>query len=350
MAKIKTQDNQKVFNSATAKLQSFLGAVENPSSSKNMELIYGNMEKLFETFTRGVLLEQGANSEILLRTVYRSLSEDFLKIIQDTKAVDKIAEVIKSRQDSIKPEEVATAMVSETTKKVITKTLDPNDLDPMSVILDFTDELQTAILQVKLNLSREYERQKLAHAKSLSGQQEDIDRLNEGFQEQDQLMADTLQEMQETGSEWKDDKLKELEDLLNVFSGLDSTGFNDKLSMLESSVTSNKDFNELLSGKSKKPAFSFTANKVVDGLKGVQTTSSSSKLKKKEALKPSPSVTPLTKKNVKDVSTKKVEKQSQELKKQVDKIQPRHESIPPIEVQEKTSDAEPQVQRTPETP
>lgn len=120
MAEVKTQDNQKVFNSATAKFQSFLGAVENPSSSKNMELIYGNMEKLFETFTRGVLLEQGANSEILLRTVYRSLNEDFLKIIQDTKAVEKIAEVIKSKQDSIKPDEVDTALVSETTKKVIT--------------------------------------------------------------------------------------------------------------------------------------------------------------------------------------------------------------------------------------
>jgi hypothetical protein len=39
----------------------------------------------------------------------------------------------------------------------------------MSVILDFTDELQTAILQVKLNLSREYERRKLEHAKSIEG-------------------------------------------------------------------------------------------------------------------------------------------------------------------------------------
>ena len=55
------------------------------------------MTKLFDTFTRGALTEQGANSEILLRTVYRSLSEDFLRIIQDTDAVDKIAELIKSR-------------------------------------------------------------------------------------------------------------------------------------------------------------------------------------------------------------------------------------------------------------
>ena len=61
-----------------------MGAVENPSSSKNMETIYSNMEKLFDVFTQGVLTGQGANSEILLRTVYRSLSEDFLKIVQDT--------------------------------------------------------------------------------------------------------------------------------------------------------------------------------------------------------------------------------------------------------------------------
>jgi hypothetical protein len=48
----------------------------------------------------------------------------------------------------------------------------------MSLVLDFTDELQTAILQVKLNLSRKYERQKLAHAKAFQGQQDDLDRLN----------------------------------------------------------------------------------------------------------------------------------------------------------------------------
>ena len=118
-----------------------MGAVDNPSSSKNMETIYSNMAKLFDAFTQGALLEQGANSEILLRTVYRSLSDDFLKIVQDTDAVDKIVEVMKDKQENISPEEVETAMVSETTKKVITKTLDPEDYDPMSVVLDFTDEL-----------------------------------------------------------------------------------------------------------------------------------------------------------------------------------------------------------------
>lgn len=84
--------------------------------------------------------------------------------------MQKIIDVIKDKQESIAPEEVDKALVSETTKKVITKTLDPNDLDPMSVVLDFTDELQTAILQVKINLTREYEKRMLERAKSYEGQ------------------------------------------------------------------------------------------------------------------------------------------------------------------------------------
>jgi hypothetical protein len=55
------------------------------------------MTKMFDAFTKGALLEQGANSEILLRTVYRSLSSDFLKVVQDTDAVDKIVEAIKAK-------------------------------------------------------------------------------------------------------------------------------------------------------------------------------------------------------------------------------------------------------------
>ena len=74
-----------------------MGAVDNPSSSKNMELIYANMTKLFDLFTKGVLKGQGANSEILLRQIYRGLNEDFIKILQDSSAVDKIGEKIKER-------------------------------------------------------------------------------------------------------------------------------------------------------------------------------------------------------------------------------------------------------------
>lgn len=50
-------------------------------------------------------------------------------------------EVLKEKQKSISPENVDQAMVSETTKKVVTKTLDPNDCDIMSVVVDFVDEL-----------------------------------------------------------------------------------------------------------------------------------------------------------------------------------------------------------------
>ncbi len=127
MTESRTQDNQKVFNSATAGFQSFINGVSPNSSTKNMELIYANMEKLFDVFTQGVLLEQGANSEYILRTIYRSLGEDFLNIFQNSQAVDKIVEVLKQKQSSIEPSEVDKALVSETTKKVITKTLDPNE-------------------------------------------------------------------------------------------------------------------------------------------------------------------------------------------------------------------------------
>lgn len=146
MALSSTIDNQKVFNSATENFKSFVGNVENVSHTKHMEEIYANMTKLFDAFTGGTLLEQGANSETLLRTVYRSLDEDFLEIVQDTDAVNKLVEVIKSKQEGIEPDKVDSAMVSETTKKVVTKTLNPETCDPMQVVLDFLDELQTSIL------------------------------------------------------------------------------------------------------------------------------------------------------------------------------------------------------------
>ena len=70
--------------------------------------------------------------------MYRSLSDDFLKIIQDTKAVEKIAEVIKGKQDSITPEEADKAMVSEKTKKVAQKVLRPWSTIPF-VIADIAN-------------------------------------------------------------------------------------------------------------------------------------------------------------------------------------------------------------------
>ena len=214
MAQPNTQDTQKVFNSATENFKSFVGSVENVSNTKHMQDIYANMTKLFDAFTNGALLEQGANSETLLRTVYRSLDEDFLQVVQDTEAVDKLIEVIKSKQEGIEPEKVEEAMVSETTKKVVTKTLDPETCDPMQVVLDFIDELQTSILQVRLNLSREYERRRLEYAKSLEGQQEDLDKLKVESQEQTEQISETLGQVATDETTWKDAHLKELSRLM----------------------------------------------------------------------------------------------------------------------------------------
>ena len=83
MADTKTQDNQKVFHSTLANFQQFMGGMEksSSSSSKNMDAIYVNVAKMFDAFTKGILTTQGSNSEILLRTIYRSLNKDFIKII-----------------------------------------------------------------------------------------------------------------------------------------------------------------------------------------------------------------------------------------------------------------------------
>ena len=217
MAQSSTIDNQKVFNSATENFKSFVGSVENVSHAKNMEEIYDNMTKLFDAFTNGSLLKQGANSETLLRTVYRSLNDDFLEIVQDTDAVDKLIEVIKSKQEGIEPDKVDEALVSETTKKVVTKTLDPETCDPMQVVLDFIDELQTSILQVKLNLSREYERRRLEYAKSLAGQQEDLDKLKAESSQQTTEISETLGQVAEDETKWKDEHLNELSKLMEKF-------------------------------------------------------------------------------------------------------------------------------------
>ena len=248
-----------------ANFKSFVGGVENVSSSKNMELIYGNMTKLFDAFTQGVLLEQGANSEWLLRTVYRSLSDDFLKIVQDTDAVDKIIQTIQERQDNLQTaiqdsgeqgasQVQSSPLLSETTKKVVTKTLDPNNYDPNQVILDFIDELQTSILQVKINLSREYERQKLAYAKSLDGQKEDLDRLNQDFQEQDESMSSSISEMTEEEKTWKEEHLKKLEALIDTFNAIDSqySSQNDALKQISIQLDSDKNLQKLLKDSAKK--------------------------------------------------------------------------------------------------
>lgn len=149
MAETKTQDNQKVFHSALANFQQFMGGgMEKPSSSasKNMDAIYGNVAKMFEAFTKGILTTQGSNSEILLRTIYRSLNKDFINIIQNSDAVDKIVDIIKTKQGSITLENAGDVLASETMKQVALNQLKSDEVDISSVVLDFVDELQTSIL------------------------------------------------------------------------------------------------------------------------------------------------------------------------------------------------------------
>ena len=177
--------------------------------------------------------------------MYRSLDEDFLEIVQDTDAVDKLIELIKSKQEGIKPEKVDEAMVSETTKKVVTKTLDPETCDPMQVVLDFIDELQTSILQVKLNLSREYERRKLEYAKSLAGQQEDLDRLKDESSEQTSEISETLEQVAQDEIEWKDAHLKELSKLMEKF---DQATEKASVNVLAQTIKSDKNLMKLSNG------------------------------------------------------------------------------------------------------
>lgn len=262
MAQPNTQDTQKVFNSATENFKSFVGSVENVSNTKHMQDIYANMTKLFDAFTNGALMEQGANSETLLRMVYRSLDEDFLEIVQDTEAVDKLIEVIKSKQEGIEPENVSEAMVSETTKKVVTKTLDPETCDPMQVVLDFIDELQTSILQVRLNLSREYERRRLEYAKSLAGQQEDLDKLKVQSQGQTEQISETLGQVAADETTWKDAHLKELSRLMEKF---DQATGKASDNILAQTLQENKNLNEIAKEQKK-----VNWDKLISGIQGQQ--------------------------------------------------------------------------------
>lgn len=133
-------------------------------------------------------------------------------------------------------------MVSETTKKVVTKTLDPETCDPMQVVLDFIDELQTSILQVRLNLSREYERRRLEYAKSLAGQQEDLDKLKVESQEQTEQISETLGQVAADETTWKDAHLKELSRLMEKF---DQATGKASDNILAQTLQENKNLNEI---------------------------------------------------------------------------------------------------------
>ena len=88
------------------------------------------------------------------------------------------------------------------------------------------DELQKSILQVRLNLSREYERRKIEWAKSKEGQQQDIDNLNKTLTEQGQDTVDALGRMSDEDEKWKLERLNQMESMLNVLDQIDGLGVN----------------------------------------------------------------------------------------------------------------------------
>ena len=155
-------------------------------------------------------------------------------------------------------------MVSETTKQVVKDTFNPNDYDPTSVVLDFTDELQTSILQVKLNLTREYERQKLERAKSYEGQQEDLDRLKEESSEQSEQTANTLEELQEKQTKWDEEQFKKIEKLLNTFKILDKDDSGTKyLKEVSTTISKDKQIQDIVSPKKYDP------KKILEKIQGI---------------------------------------------------------------------------------
>ena len=222
MAETRTQDNQKVFNSATTKLQSFVNGVQNVSNTKNMEIVYNNMGKMFDAFTNGVLTQQGANSEILLRQVYRSLSDDFLKIIQNSKATDKIVELIKNKQDEVRSSDEAknSPNITQTTKNVVQNELTPVEFDPLQVITDFVNELQTYVLQIKRDVARQIDKRSFSKQQVKSGvisgndsHDKDAEYIESQISEHDKFSQELDQLNGLTGielNEFNEDEIKEL--------------------------------------------------------------------------------------------------------------------------------------------
>ena len=245
MALPTTNDSQKVSDSAVEKFRTFVGAVEKVSNTPHMNELYDNMTKLFDAFTNGALTMQGANSDQILRWVVEGLNKDFLKIVENSQATAKLVEAIKEKQASVSSGNVNNALASNTTKKVATNTFDASNYDINQVALDFMAELQQAILQVKLNLSREYERRKLEHAKSLAGQQEDLDRLTKVSQEQDKEIIWTLETMSEDGAKWKDEHLKSLQHLVDVFNQVEPQGETRYLQYIQNTLTKDKNLHAL---------------------------------------------------------------------------------------------------------
>lgn len=167
------------------------------------------------------------------------MNEDFLKIIEDSDVVNKIVEVIKEKQNYIAEDNTDTTLASKTTKQVVTDTLDAKNLDIMSVVLDFMNELQNAILQVKMKLAREQDTKTLQQAKvetnasqpwkteqkeqpAESNKKSDelvekIGELTNQLQEKTNDMVDSLQQMNQKSEKWLIENNKETSSLLKTF-------------------------------------------------------------------------------------------------------------------------------------
>ena len=77
----------------------------------------------------------GSDHAYILRIIRKSLDKNLLQIIQNSEVSDKIAELMKSRQTKDNP------LASDTTKKALSNSLDPDKIDLSSVLLDFANEV-----------------------------------------------------------------------------------------------------------------------------------------------------------------------------------------------------------------
>ena len=183
-----------------------------------MTVIYNNLEKLFDEFTYGKLQEQGANSEYILRTVYRSLNDNFLQIIQDSGAVERIAAELKNRAGDSAPEQKEQPKQpepkkEEPEKKVVVQKLEPESTNPIDSIMEFTASLEESILTLKRDLAREYESKKAKVNQDTKDKEKDSNNdPTEG------LTGKTISEEQRRNLL---QELKELQPLVALFSSLD---------------------------------------------------------------------------------------------------------------------------------
>ena len=137
MAEPSTIDQQKVFNSATEKFKNFVGGVDNVKSTENMNVVYENMAKLFESFTNKVLVTQGSDSQYVLNTVYKGLDENLVKLLTNEDAVKKLVEAMKGKMENKTYPSSSTAKPTD------------NNFTLNEVIIDFMDELHTSILKIQ---------------------------------------------------------------------------------------------------------------------------------------------------------------------------------------------------------